>query len=114
MTTATRDVAPKRRKDDPARKRKEGARVDIRTTSEIRRLIEQAATLQGLTVSEYAKAILVDHAQAVIERHETRSLSERDRDLFLSLLDGPPAPNDALLAAAADFRRAVESGTLIP
>ena len=109
MTTATQD-APMKRKYP----RQKGARVDIRTTNEIRSIIEQAATLQGLTVSEYAKAILVEHAREVIEQHETRRLSDRDRDLFLDMLDSPPAPNDALRAAAADFRRAVESGALIP
>lgn len=30
-----------------------------------------------------------------------RRLSDRDRDLFLSLLDNPPPPNDALRTAAA-------------
>ena len=45
--------------------RQKGARVDIRTTLEILSVIEQAATLEGLTVAEYAKAILVGRAQAV-------------------------------------------------
>lgn len=91
-----------------------GARVDIRTTVEMRDLIEQAATLLGLTTSEYVKATLADHAQSVIEQHATRRLSDRDRDLFLTLLDTPPAPNEALRKAATEFRAAVENGSLIP
>lgn len=90
------------------------ARVDIRTTPEAREMIAQAAMLQGLTIAEYAKATLTRDAQMVVEQHETRRLSDRDRDLFLQLLDTPPAPNAALRAAAAEFRQAVESGSLIP
>lgn len=93
--------------------RKDRARVDIRTTAEMRNLIEQAAILQGLTVAEYAKTVLWDHARLVVERHETRYLSDRDRDRFLDLLDSPPAPNETLRAAAADFKRGVENGTLL-
>jgi uncharacterized protein (DUF1778 family) len=109
MTATTKETRAKSMGE-----RSHGARLDIRTTKEIRRVIEHAAVLQGMTVSEYAKAILLHHAQEVVERHETRRLSDRDRDLFLDLLDNPPAPNDSLRAAAADFRQAVEDGSLIP
>ena len=34
-----------------------------------------------------------------------RVLSDRERDLFLSLLDNPPAPNDALKDAAEQYCR---------
>ena len=50
----------------------------------------------------------------IVETHETRKLSNRDRDVFLALLDNPPAPNDALRSAAAAFKRAVQSGALLP
>jgi hypothetical protein len=33
------------------------------------------------------------------------AVSDRDRDLFLSLLDNPPAPNEALKKAAARHKR---------
>ena len=53
----------------------------------MRSFIEQAASLQGLTLSEYAKTVLGKDARQVIEQYETRRLSDRDRDLFLDLLD---------------------------
>ena len=109
MTTATQDAPVKRKYP-----RQKGARVDIRTTTEMRDLIEQAATLQGLTTAEYVKVIVSEHAQGVVEQHETRRLKGRDRDLFLELLDNPPIPNEALRAAAADFKHALKDGALIP
>lgn len=90
------------------------ARVDFRTTGEIRSLLEHAATLQGMTLAEFAKYTLVREANQVIAEHETRTLSDRDRDRFLALLDEPPAPNEALLAAAEDVKRAVQEGRLKP
>lgn len=90
------------------------ARVDFRTTPEVKALIEQAAALYGMTVSEYIKATVVEKSRQVIAQSEMRVLSDRDRDLFLALLDAPAAPNTALLAAAADFKNAVKDKALIP
>ncbi len=67
-----------------------------------------------MTVSEYIKVTVVEKSRQVIENNETRCLSDRDRDIFLSLLDAPVAPNEALRAAAADFKRAVKDMALIP
>ena len=90
------------------------ARVDFRTTPEVKSLIEHAAALYGMTVSEYIKATIVEKSRQVIAQNETRILSDRDRDLFLSLMDTPTSPNAALLAAAADFGSAVKDKVLIP
>lgn len=89
------------------------ARVDFRTTPEIKSLIEQAAAIYGTTVSEYIKATVVEKSREIIERNETRILSDRDRDVFLALLDSPAAPNQALLAAAAEFKNAVKGKALV-
>jgi uncharacterized protein (DUF1778 family) len=93
---------------------KEQARVDFRTTAEIKALMEQAAGIAGMTLSEYVKSAAVAQAHQTIVRHETRRLSDRDRDTFLSLLDAPAEPNEALRLAAADFKRAVDTGDVIP
>ena len=44
-----------------------------------------------------AKTIPVDEIPFIEE--SIKPLSDRDRDLFLALLDNPPPPNDALLKA---------------
>jgi len=90
------------------------ARVDFRTTPEIKSMIEQAAAIYGMTVSEYIKATVVEKSRQIIAENETRVLSDRDRDLFLTLLDAPAAPNAALLAAASKFTSAIKDKELIP
>lgn len=97
-----------------ARAPRNQARLDFRAPVELKTLIERAAAMLGLSVSEYAKVTLAEKSREVIESNELRILSDRDRDLFLALLDAPPAPNAALQKAAARFRAAVEDGSLVP
>jgi uncharacterized protein (DUF1778 family) len=89
-------------------------RVDFRATPDIKALIERAAAIQGMAVSDYIRSVLVPASQQVIAQHETRVLSDRDRDLFLQLLDNPPAPNAALQAAAEAFKAKVRGGDILP
>lgn len=89
------------------------SRVDFRTTPEVKSLIERAAAINGCTVSEFIKATVVEKSRQVIEGNETRVLTDRDRDTFLSLLDAPAGPNEALRAAAANFKKALENGSLV-
>jgi uncharacterized protein (DUF1778 family) len=90
------------------------ARVDLRTTLEVKAMVERAAAISGTSVSDFITSTVVEKSREVIRENETRVLLDRDRDIFLSLLDAPAAPNDALRSAAAEFKRAVENRDLIP
>jgi uncharacterized protein (DUF1778 family) len=67
-----------------------------------------------MTVSEFAKSPLFQKSMQILDQSERRVLSDEDRDLFLALLNGPAGPNEPLRTAAAEFKEAVRSGTLIP
>ena len=90
------------------------ARVDFRTTQDVKALIARAAAINDMSVSEFIKLTVVEKSREVIAMNETRVLSDRDRDVFLTLLDAAAAPNPALRAAAGRYRKAVEDGALIP
>lgn len=82
------------------------APLDLRLPGSLRPIVEQAATHLGQTVNEFAAATVVRTAYDVIERHERTLLSNRDRDIFLALLDDAAAePNDALREATAEYKR---------
>jgi len=83
------------------------ARLNFRLDPEIKALIERAAHYSGETVTSYAVSTLVRDARKVVQEHEVTTLSDRDRDLFLALLDNPPEPNDALRRAAARYREMI-------
>lgn len=83
------------------------ARIHMRLPADAKEKIEQAATLSGLTLTDFAIHTLVRSADEVLERHRVRMLSDHDRDRFLALLDEDHEPNDALRTAAEAYRQKV-------
>ncbi len=64
-------------------------------------LIEQVSD----TELRIRKAQVIPEDEVPFREESVTTLSERDRDLFLSLLDDPPSPSDALKQAMAKKRR---------
>ena len=81
------------------------ARLNFRLPSEIKERIEDAALVSGVTVTDFAINALADTAEEVLEKHNTRKLSNRDRDIFLAMLENPPEPNEALKKAVRKFKK---------
>ena len=76
-------------------------RVDLRLPADQKRLIEQAATLSGLTLSGFILGSTLERARDVLRETTVIELSGRDRDRFLSALDDERArPGPALRRAA--------------
>ena len=71
------------------------SRIDLRVTKEQKALLEEAASIKGVSLSAYTLLNLLPLAQQDIENRERLRLSNRDRDLFVSaytngLGDGNP------------------------
>jgi len=82
-------------------------RIELRTTRDEKRLLIAAAAHERLDVTSFIMRTVLPAARDVIEKAERISLSERDSVRVLDLLENPPAPTPALLAAA---RRRVARG----
>ncbi|MCO5121887.1 MAG: DUF1778 domain-containing protein [Burkholderiaceae bacterium] len=82
-------------------------RIELRTTRDEKRLLTAAAAHERLDVTSFIMRTVLPAARDVIEKAERISLSERDSVRVLDLLENPPAPTPALLAAA---RRRVARG----
>ena len=80
------------------------ARLDFRLSPEHKSLIERAAAAQGQTVSSFAISTLIRAAEEVIESETRRTLSARDSELFLTMLDSSGAPNAALKEAGERYK----------
>ena len=50
------------------------------------------------------KAVVIPEEELRFQEEASTPLSDRDRDLFLDLLDNSPLPNEALLKAARKFK----------
>ena len=74
-------------------------RLHIRCDQEVRRLLEKAAAYAHMSVSEFVLRQAIEHAQSLVQAHETMTLSQEDFAAFLEALDKPPQPNPALQRA---------------
>lgn len=89
-------------------KQTQAARLNFRLPSEIKEQVENAALLSGVTVTDFAITALAGAAEEVLEKHQKRVLSNRDRDIFLKMLENPPEPNRALLEAVKEYKKRVK------
>jgi uncharacterized protein (DUF1778 family) len=74
--------------------------LDFSLPIEVKEKIERAAIISGITVTDFAINALVNSADSVLEKHQNRVLSARDRDLFLAMLDSDQEPNEDLKKAS--------------
>ncbi|MBM3560082.1 MAG: DUF1778 domain-containing protein [Alphaproteobacteria bacterium] len=82
-------------------------RIELRATPEEKRVLAAAAAHERLDVTSFVMRTVLPVAREVVERAERIVLSARDSRRVLDLLENPPAPSLALLAAAR--RRTVRS-----
>lgn len=75
-------------------------RIELRATKEEKRLLAAAASYERLDVTTFIMRNVLPSARKVVDRAERIVLSERDTERILQLLDNPPKPSPALLAAA--------------
>lgn len=75
----------------------ESARINLRVSPSAKALIERAAAIMGSTVSGFMLQNIYETASKVVAQYETMTLSNRDRDAFLSALDNPAEPTQALI-----------------
>lgn len=75
-------------------------RIELRATKEEKRLLAAAAAYERLDVTSFILRSALPAAREVVDRAERIVLSERDTARVLALLEKPPKPTTALLAAA--------------
>lgn len=74
-------------------------RIELRTTREEKRLLAIAAAHERLDLTSFILRNTLPVAREVVDRSERIVLSERDTERVLELLEDPPKPTAALLAA---------------
>lgn len=79
-------------------------RTEARLLPEQKRRIERAASLKGMSVSDFIVQHADEAAIQTIERHESWTLNDRDRDFFMQTLLHPPKPGKRLKAAFREYR----------
>ena len=74
-------------------------RIELRATKEEKQLLATAAAYERLDVTSFILRSALPAARDVVNRVERIVLSARDSRRVLELLENPPKPSPALLAA---------------
>jgi len=80
------------------------ARVEFRLPPEEKEMIEQAVRLLGTTLSEFVRPRLVQDARKILAEYSITRLTDRDRDIFLAMLEADSEPNAELQKAFREVR----------
>jgi uncharacterized protein (DUF1778 family) len=79
-------------------------RTEARLLPEQKRRIERAASIRGVSISDFIVQNADEAAIRTIQQHESWRLEAEDRDLFLKVLLAPSRPSPRLKSAARRYR----------
>lgn len=82
--------------------------LEITLNLEQKELLEKAATLWGLSLSEYLLQVALNLAEEVQLKPERLVLSEANWEIVTSAIENPPELNSKLKAAIARYRQEYE------
>lgn len=82
-------------------------RLEARVPAPIKELIGRAASLEGVTLTDFVIATLQRGAAEVVREHEVLKLSAKDSAAFAKAMISPPAPSAKLTRAFARHRKNV-------
>ena len=79
-------------------------RLEIRVKPDDKKLLEEAATITGISVSSFVTLHSLKAAKQEIGENKI-VLSKRDAELFVKMLENPPKANAYLKESFEDFRK---------
>jgi uncharacterized protein (DUF1778 family) len=79
------------------------ARLDLRLSRNLKRLLQKAAVISGLDLSSFTLSAALEKADGVLSRHSTRILTDRDRERFLEIME-EEEPNAVLLSEVKRYK----------
>jgi len=82
-------------------------RLEARVNAETKALCQEAANLEGRSLTDFIVASAVESARRVIRERELIDLSRRDRKAFVASLLNPPPPNRRLQEAARYYKQVI-------
>lgn len=76
-------------------------RINLRASSEAKRIIEQAASLTGTTLSAFMLQQSYEKALSLIAQQQTILVNAKEWEMLSNSLENPPQANDELKALLA-------------
>ena len=79
-------------------------RLEARISKAQKALFVRAATVQGLSLTDFLIASMQEAAERALRAHDVLTLSERDRKSFVVALVKPAVPGKALRQAVKHYK----------
>lgn len=80
-------------------------RVEFRASHDERQRIERAAASVGMNISAFLRMIALQKSDEIIRSATNLTLTSRDWDMFMDLLENPPKINRRLKAAISKYNK---------
>ena len=74
------------------------ARIEFKTTNEIKLLLQKAAVATGMDLSSFLLSVSVDRAKDILKEEKILKLTNKEWDKFNEILNNPPQATDELKA----------------
>lgn len=81
------------------------ARLEARVSPELKQRFQQAANIQGRTLTDFMISALEEIAVRTIRQHQVIELSFADQQAFVNALLNPPEPSNELKRAAQRYKK---------
>jgi uncharacterized protein (DUF1778 family) len=88
---------------------KDVERLEARISSAKKSVLKNAATLSGISLTDFVVNSAYEAAKRVVKEYEQLNLTEVDRQIFIQALLNPPNPSGNLIKAAQRYKRDVQS-----
>jgi len=89
------------------------ARVGLRVPTDLKKAWDEAATLEGRSLSDIIIAATTGAIADIIDRHRIIRVSQADMEQVTQDLQNPPEPNEALISAVRSYKKSIEDGELV-
>jgi len=89
------------------KEKEKDARLNFRLRPDLKDRIEKAASVSGKSITDFAVTTLIETADEILERYQAAELSNRDRDIFLAILDRADKPNALMKRAARTHKELI-------
>lgn len=74
-------------------------RIELRASQKERERLLEAAVFRGMSLSAFLRQAALEKSDDVLRQRDMITLSDRDRDLFMTALENPSKPNNNLIKA---------------
>jgi uncharacterized protein (DUF1778 family) len=88
---------------------KEFARLEARVDPRAKALWQEAASLKGISLTDFVVATMTESAIETIKAHQSIKLSRDETKEFVEAILNPGEPNQAILAACQEHKQILES-----